>query len=425
MSTNKLIEKIISKSSYDLEKMLTQSNQYRPEVIEAIKKELKERAKDGRLEKEKAEKEGFKELKGEGKYKEFLASVDTKYSFSSNPKAELSFMPDVRKDYIKTLIIKVFEDLEYDVLYYDEGQVEAKRRDEDFKNWTNKITVIINSNSELSVKSISLGNYTMNKRIDSKIVQLFKHVFEKLSANYSDEELGELKDNIERKENWDDYSIPKELTPPKNLKEPNLPIFVTVSLISSLFLGVLFGLITQQFYILILMDSLIGFALGYLLFQGVKMSNYTEHPRVLIISLVTPLVIILISQLTQYVYITESNGLVGLSFIEFMSERIKLGFRIADLNIGSWGYILVFILQYIFIGFTMMNRFMNNLLYFQAKRVPTDVLDFVYYHVIKGKTEREVRKELSKMNWKNYQDQQYVIEDFSAIEELKQIDREE
>lgn len=60
---------------------------------------------------------------------------------------------------------------------------------------------------------------------------------------------------------------------------------------------------------------------------------------------------------------------------------------------------------------------------YQLERVPMEVLDFAYYHLLKDKTETEVRKELSKKGWKNIKDQDYIFKSIGAVIDANDLRR--
>ena len=59
----------------------------------------------------------------------------------------------------------------------------------------------------------------------------------------------------------------------------------------------------------------------------------------------------------------------------------------------------------------------------QLSKTPREVLDFAYYHFLKGKNEEEVREELAKMGWSNKSDQEDVFNSIATIFEMQDISR--
>ncbi|MEG0187812.1 MAG: hypothetical protein RR668_04050, partial [Algoriella sp.] len=82
-----------------------------------------------------------------------------------------------------------------------------------------------------------------------------------------------------------------------------------------------------------------------------------------------------------------------------MKIKLEQGLIIKSLNVGSIGLIISWILQ---LGLTFIFGYLNLtrfLISYVVKRIPTEVIDFAFFHFIKGKTEQQVRAELASLNW--------------------------
>lgn len=60
-----------------------------------------------------------------------------------------------------------------------------------------------------------------------------------------------------------------------------------------------------------------------------------------------------------------------------------------------------------------MTRFLIG---YVIKRIPTEVIDFAFYHFIKGKDEYQVRSELAQLGWIDKQNQNEVFEAIDGIQ---------
>ncbi|MEG0698270.1 MAG: hypothetical protein RR447_14130, partial [Algoriella sp.] len=129
------------------------------------------------------------------------------------------------------------------------------------------------------------------------------------------------------------------------------------------------------------------------------------------------------NQLFQYYFILAENDFVRIDFFEFMKIKLEQGLIIKSLNVGSIGLIISWILQ---LGLTFIFGYLNLtrfLISYVVKRIPTEVIDFAFFHFIKGKTEQQVRAELASLNWSDEQNQNEVFEALDGIQGNNEMNR--
>ncbi|HEX8013728.1 MAG TPA: hypothetical protein VF465_00715, partial [Flavobacterium sp.] len=121
------------------------------------------------------------------------------------------------------------------------------------------------------------------------------------------------------------------------------------------------------------------------------------------------------NQYFQYEIILSENNYDRIGFFEFMKIRFAQGLTIKTLNTGWIGLVISWILQ---LGLTYAIayfRLVSTIASYQLERIPTEVLDFTYYHLLKGKSEKEVRIELNNKGWTEIENQNEVFEAVQAI----------
>ena len=419
---NRFSSKFESKTTNELEKIVNSNDEYVDEAKLAAKLELEKREQNGTLQDDVAVEPGLPTR--ESRYKYFEKTIDKRSSFAFTPKYRESFKTNTRPNLIYAIAIKAFERLEWDVVFSDKNTVEAKRRN-DFNSWSEKITVSIKPTGDVEVKSSSLGNEMWDMGRNSKRVKLFIHVYQEIKSGYDEEKLDDLAEEVTRQENWDDYEIPGTLPKPKYVKEPQLIFPLVLAIVASILLGGLFAVTSKYFYIILLFETGIGIALAFILLQGVKLGNYTNHTMIRIIMGFSVISIVVLTQYFQYLMIIYEHNAFDLTFFQFIQLRIEAGFMFRDLNTGWVGWLVVIILQLVLIYHTCWLRLIFYITNFQFKRVPEEVVNFAIYHFVKGKSEIEVKNELAMKGWADRQSQEYVIEAVGAVygqQELRRID---
>jgi hypothetical protein len=356
--------------------------------------------------------------------KKYESTIKKKHSFNWTPKFEEEIRTDLNKTVIIPIVIQTFEKLGWDLIYKEQTIAEAKRKG-DWNRWTEKITVSFDY-GKLTIKSVSLGNEMWDNGRNSKRVKLFIHAFQKTEKEYDREAIAELKQEVEKINNWDDYEIPENLQQPKTRKEPQLWIPIVGGIITALVLGYIVAILSVKvIYIIGLFELGVALVMGFVLKQLIKKSNYTiyNHLHYLLIGMI--LITYISNQYFQYKIILNENNFQPFSFWEFIQARFKAGLTIKKLNTGWIGLLVSWILQLLITYFVGVLRLSSSLISYLLERVPTEVIDFAYYYFVKDKTEDQVRDELSKMGWTEKQDQEEVFEAIEAIQGATEMNRME
>ena len=348
-------------------------------------------------------------------------SIKRTHSFAWTPKFEEEFHTNLNKTLVIAIAIKTFEKLEWHVVYEDEESVEAKRKDR-WNKLTEKITVSYNY-GRVKVKSVSLdGVWDVGR--NSLRVRLFIHAFAETEKEFDKAALADLEKETERKNNLDDYVIPTELPQPKKRKTPNVWITIAGATFVALMLGYLFAFLSVEVsYFLFLFELLVAFTLAFAFKYLVKLSNYTNLSKLKLILIGSIIVIYTSNQYFQYQILIEQYGDFSIGFFDFMKIRLGQGFQLESINTGWIGYIAVWIFQLVFTYWISWITFIRSIIKFLIERVPPEVVNFAYYHIVKGKTEEQLRAELSSMGWADTLNQDEVFESIDALQGATELNR--
>ena len=346
--------------------------------------------------------------------KKYEQSIKRKHSFAWNPKFEEEFHTSLSKTLVLAIAIKTFEKLEWDIVYQDEETVEAKRKDRGIK-WTEKITVSYNY-GKVKVSSVFLeGVWDFGR--NSLRVKLFIHAFAEIERGFDKAALAELEKETERKNNLDDYEIPTELPLPRKSRKPNIWIPIAGATLTALFFGyVLAYLAVEGFNIMILSAIIIGITLAFILKYLVRISNYVDFSKLKLIIIGSIIIIYASNQCLQYQIMVERYPGYPIGFFEFMKIKMETGFYLKSVDIGWILLLVIGAIQLIGSYSFCMLLFPAKLLKFQLERIPPEVVNFTYYHFVKGKNEEQIRAELSKMGWTEKLDQDEVFISLGALE---------
>ncbi|TFV95644.1 hypothetical protein E4S40_05330 [Algoriphagus kandeliae] len=356
--------------------------------------------------------------------KQYEKSIKKKHSFSWTPKFEEEIRTDLNKTVIIPIVVKTFEKLGWDLIYQEETIAEAKRKG-DWNRWTEKIAVSFDY-GKLTIKSVSLGNEMWDNGRNSKRVKLFIHAFKEIEKEYDREALAELEQEVEKTNNWDDYEIPESLPQPKTRKKPQFSIPIVGGIITALLLGFIVAFLSVEgIYIIGLFEVGVAIAMGFILKQLIKISNYTFYDNLHYLLIGMILITYISNQYFQYQIILNQNNFQPFSFWEFMQARFEVGLTIKQLNTGWIGLLISWVLQLVITYFVGILRLSSSLISYSLERVPMEVVDFAYYHFVKEKTEDQVREELSKMGWTEKQDQEEVFEAIGAMQGATEMNRME
>lgn len=357
--------------------------------------------------------------------KEIEKKIPKKHKFGFTPKYKTDFHTGLSEKAFFAITNQTFEKLEWDVIYVDEHAAEAKRKAKSLgiTQYTESIIVSYNYGN-ITVQSESLGNEMWDNGRNSKRVHLFIQVFQDIEKNYNQEELKQLEEDQSAKENWNDYQVPTELPSPKKVRTPNILIPLVIAILASIIVGFALAEISiAGKYFIFLFEFLVGLVLAFSLKQGIKLGNYTDLIKLKYILIASIILVFTGNQIFQYNIILAENNLEGIGLFEFLKLRLQQGLRIKTLNLGSIGLIISWIIQlglsFIF-GYLFLIRF---LIQYVVKRVPQEVTDFALYHFIKGKSEHQVRMELSALGWSDESNQNEVFEAIDGIQGNHEMNR--
>lgn len=359
-------------------------------------------------------------------FKTYEKTIEKKHSFSLlSPNYKEEFKTSLSQVVFVPMVEEVMKQLDWKIVYIDEKTVQANREKQDLFGVDKIIAKIIveYNHGKILVKSESVGNEIWDNGKNSKNVKLFIHAFKEIEKTFDRTSLQQLEEEQIKKNNWDDYEIPVSLPKPKTPKKVNFPIVVIGSFLIALILGFLLAKIALNFYIIILFEVLIAVALSFSLTKLMKLSNFIEYKKIEYIIIGTILLIYCLNQYFQYEIILYENNIERIGFFEFLKLRLEAGLRLKSLNTGWIGLVVSWILQLVITYYLTIALFTSNLIKFVINRVPTEVIDFAFYHFIKGKNEKEVRQELAAKGWVNKQNQDEVMEAVAAIGNAKEMSR--
>ncbi len=357
------------------------------------------------------------------KFQDFEDSIKGKHSFGFTPKFQEEFTVKIKPRIFVEIAAKTFESLGWDIVYQDENQIEAKRKG-DFDRWTHKILAKVDHLGKVEVKSESLGNEMWDVGKNAKRVKLFIYAFNETLKDFDETKLAELQKEVEKKDNWDDYVIPESLPSPKKFMQPQILIPLIGIGIISLALAYLIALLSLEgLYIIGLYEVGAGIILGFSLKVLMKLGNYTDWSRIKFVLVGAVVLTFLMNQVFQYQLILTRNHYDPIGFLAFMKLRLENGMTIKDLNVGSIGLLISWIVQ---LGLTYLIgyiRTISAIVKISIDRVPVEVLDFAMYHFVKGKNEFAVKQELSKMGWKSDLEHEMVFEAIGGVKGGQNLNR--
>lgn len=356
-------------------------------------------------------------------YRDFEKTIKTKHSFGWTPKYKTTIDTTIRKNLITEVSSKVFEKLDWDVIHKDNESIEARRKN-NHGTWTEKIIVKVVAGGKINIESAALGNEMWDFGRNSKRVKLFEFAYKTEEKAYVSQRQDELQNEVQRRDNWDDYVIPDSLTPPVKRIEPNFSVPSIGGLLVSIICALIIAYVSVNgIYIIGLFESLVGIAFGFTLKYLIKWGNYTDMEKLTYLIYAMIAVFFFGNQILQYGIIISSNNITDANFFDFIKYRFENGLKIKSLNTGWIGLVISWILQVVIIYYITLLRTVSALVVYQMERTPSDVVDFAYYHFVKGKSESEVRQELYIKGWKDNQNQTEVIESIGAIGDRQEIIR--
>lgn len=358
-------------------------------------------------------------------FKNYEKTIKKKHSVSFTPKYKEEFRTSVNKTLFVAIAEKAIEKLGWILVYKDEKTIEANRIEKSLglERRTESITASY-EHGNVVVKSETLGNEIWDAGRNSKRVKLFIFAFQETLKTFDRQSLNELEEEIERKNNWDDYVIPESLPQPTESKTPNFVIPIVGGLIFSLILGLVLAFISVKgMYLLFLFEFLVAIAIAFVMKYLIKLSNFTNFNKLQYLLGVMIVLIYLSNQYFQYEIILNEINLERIGFWEFLKLRVSAGLTIKNLNTGSIGLLISWVLQLGLTGLFLYIRIISVITKYVIERVPVEVVDFAFYHFVKGKTEQEVRKELAQKGWSDEINQDEVFEAIGGFQSATELNR--
>ncbi len=404
-------------------KVIIDSKDYSQEARQAAIWELEKR---GGYEPDTASQIPIPKVSGEDAYKDFLKGVRKKRSWGWTPRYSETLHSGLNTKLTMALIAEAFEKLKWEIVYHGPEEVIAIRHKKNFMGPEGeKVSVSVIDPTRVKVKSESTGQEIFDAGRNSVRVQLLLHVFNEIKASKTEEDLSTLEDDLQRVENWDDYEIPETLPEPPKIREAKPVSFHISIVLTAFFLSFVFAMILTKVHLVVLFEGLIGWLLSLVVVKSLKIFNYTNAKTIRITIIVAVLIIIFGSQYFEHQIILYENPALSnfFSFQQFLEAKFQQGFQLESMNLGWYGWVGLFILQYVIIYYVNMLQLFTGLTAYVGGRVPSEVLDFALYHLVKGKNEQGVRAELSLMGWSQQEHQNYVFEALGAIRESSEFVR--
>ncbi|MDR3025886.1 hypothetical protein [Chryseobacterium sp.] len=358
-------------------------------------------------------------------FRNYEETISRKHSIGFTPKYKEEFRTFVNETLFIAIAEKAFEKLGWDVVYKDDHSIEAKYKETSWMSnrWTEIITAQYNNNNVL-VKSESLGNEIWDNGKNSKRVKLFIYAYQETLKTFNIQALKDLEKEIEKKNNWDDYVIPETLPQPRPTKTPNITLPIIGGICISLIIGFLVAYLSVKgLYFIGLFEFLVATALVFVMKYLIKFSNYTNINKLLYLLGGMTVLTYVSSEYLQYEIILNTNNLERIGFWNFLKIQFSNGFTVNKINTGWIGWIVIWIVQLGLTGIFIYFRLVVALTKYVLERVPPEVVDFTYYHLIKDKSEEEIRAELSKKGWSDVQHQNEAFEAIAGHQNVITLNR--
>lgn len=349
-------------------------------------------------------------------------SIKKIHRVAFTPKFKDTFTTKLSKSAFIATSLKAIEDIGWELIYYDDSNIEAKRKG-DWGTYTEGITIHYDL-GKVRVESTSLGNEMWDFGRNSKRVKLFELVIGKLSDELSDEEVEGLASEIQKTEEWADYEIPETLPAPPAIRKPNILIPLLSAFGASLILGYIFAqCISEGLYFIGLFDVGVGFLIGIVMSSTLRAGNYTNFDSLRLVLIASIIIAFVSSQLFIYQNFLNQFPTLDIGFIKFMQLRFEAGLTIKEFDTG-WVGLLISWGLFLFFGYYLgLLRLISGVVNYQLERVPTEVLDFAFYLLKKEHSLDEVKTELAKKGWSSETDYSNVMEAIGALGDAQSMRR--
>ena len=420
---NGFTRKMEAKSTEELRDIVV-SKDYAYGAKQAAQWELEAREEDGTL--------GLDNQKrmdhslGESRYYEFIETVkrERKYTFWGTPSYAESLENDLSINAKIGLIKKTLEKLKWKIVYQSTEQIQALRPHET-EGYSEQILIGFGSEN-LIVKSVTLGSESMDQGRNSVRVKLFFHVFNETIAELGEEGIVEVETQVVKDNNWEEYQVPEKLPPPPKFRRKRPFIFFAGTLVFSIITGAVLGLGMSTLYMIFLYEAVASWILGRALGEIMVLSNFDSYKITKYTFGGATAIVIIAAQISGFIYFQGQNPtFTKIDFFQYMELKIEAGLTIDELNLGSWGWLGVLVLQIFVIHYyvilTSFGRFSNHLI----KRIPNKVIEHMFYMDFKEYNEPKMRSELASKGWNGRLHQDYVFMAIGAIYETQQAIKKE
>lgn len=360
----------------------------------------------------------------ESNLKAYEKQIKRKHHVAWSPKHTEEVKTSLKPALAILLVEQAFLKLGWEIVYLTEKEAEAFFLDR-FNFRREKVSVAVTSYGVMSVKSESMGNEWWDMGRNSKRVRLFIHAFQQEEKSHSSESLKELARQAERQEKWEDYEEPEALPSPPAKSDGSVVWAIVTGVLASILLSAGWAKATlANMYIILLFEALIAIALAQALALGFRKGNFTHFTAVQWILGGCVMLIACLYQYFQYLFIVGTGELMAMSIWDLLNERLSQGLIIEGLNLGAPGWMILLAVQPILIYLIALVGVSRSQMKLLIDRVPTEVVEYAYFHVLQGKGETDVRRELSKKGWKDKGQQDMVFEALGAIYESMELNRD-
>lgn len=356
------------------------------------------------------------------KYEELERSIKKihRFAFFGTPKYEEVLTVPIKKFLFLPIAEKVVQLLGWEYLGGAEDTIYAETKNK----WgvRGRVTICYEEYTKISIRSESLMDQIWDNGRNSRRVKLFIRVLLDEIEHLSDVDRSEIEQKFEKEYNWDDYEVPKIISPPLTLKAPNFWVPLIATLFASIISAFIYVEIVMITKISILVPDLVVVFFMYLVVTRVaRFANYTE-----IKGLITVLVtggITITGTVFIRMYMLSAGSTVANNFLDWLINRYS---SIAELNILELLYFLFSILfYYSVLSFVFYLRIIKYRAEIIFDRIPEDVYEYALYLVSKGHSLESLRLRLSEIGWEKEKDQDFVIEALmeygASLEMLKTI----
>ncbi len=358
-----------------------------------------------------------------GAYAGYMAGVKRVGRFGLPPVYEESGSTSLSPSVFVHEVVEVFGELGWNVVYQDDRCAEAKRPNGRGR-WTEKVSVALDG-GVVSAKSRSLGRGVYDFGRNSLRVKLLLHVLALREERLGVAEREAIEQAVERERSWADYRIPSWLpAPPSTLpSKPLLPLLggLAFALVAALVLGYIS---LSDYYVLGLMEWLVGLGLGLTVGRCIRPSNFLNLYGLRGMVTASVVAVYLGRLYVGYRLVLGGAPVSEFGFGEYMDMLLEGGLVIRSLHLGTLGLLLSWVFQLVFTQYIAMSYVESRRMDRYLELVPEEVLDLVLYLMHREMDEGGIRAELSRLGWSERGDQDLALGAVSVMQEVMEAMRE-